>query len=108
MKVDLFRVSYFVRHGEDGPVLLQPAVNVVGPTQEEAVEFLKASFGDNFIIEVTGVANVASDVLIPDPGNPAPPPEVLLEIKALQDENVALKAKITEAHAELEKLHNPA
>jgi hypothetical protein len=106
MKVCVFGISHYIRHGADGPVLLQPVANVAGPTAEEAVEFFKDGFDGDVVVEVTGISNIASDVLIPDPGRPAPSDDTALQ--AAEAENAALKAKIAQIEADLDKLHNHA
>lgn len=90
MRVHVFVVSYFIRHGEDGPVLLQAPANIGAESQEGAIATLRASIGDGVVLEVTGVANAQQDVLIAT-GEPAPLPNDGMLITSLEGELKAAK-----------------
>lgn len=90
MRVHVFVVSYFIRHGEDGPVLLQEPANIGAESQEEAIATLRASVADGVVLEVTGVANAQQDVLIAT-GEPAPVPNDGMLIASLESELLSAK-----------------
>ena len=99
MKVSVFQISYYLRLGADGPVQMQPPLNVAGETQGDAITLLSKQYGEGIVVEVTGIRNGEQEVLVADA---APADNAALD--AANAQVAELTAKLTELQTVLDKV----